>query len=41
MEALVLLMKGKTVFPAPASCHGVEKIANWVGLVNKSETILY
>ena len=41
MEARVLLMKRKTVFPALASCHGVEKIANEVGLVNSSETILY
>ena len=41
MEARVLLMKRRRVFPALASCHGVEKIANGVGLVNSSETILY
>ena len=41
MEARVLFIKRRTVFPALASCHGVEKIANGVGLVNSSETILY
>ena len=41
MEARVLLMKRRTVFPALANCHGVEKIANGVGLVNSFETILY
>lgn len=37
MEALVLLMKKKTVLPAPANRHGVEKSANGVNL-NGSET---
>ena len=37
MEALVLLMKKKTVLPAPTNLHGVEKSANGVNL-NGSET---
>ena len=36
MEALVLLMKKRTVLPAPANRHGVEKSANGVNL-NGSE----
>ena len=37
MEALVLLMKKRTVLPAPTNRHGVEKSANGVNL-NGSET---
>lgn len=37
MEALVLLMKKKTVLPALANRHGVGKSANGVN-INGSET---
>ena len=37
MEALVLLMKKRTVLPAPTNRHGVEKRTNGVNL-NGSET---
>ena len=39
MEALVLLMKKKTVLPALANRHGEEKNANGVNLMVPRQTV--